>query len=509
MWLRQSGYAWRTRCRIRWPSLAGRMASSLTPAQYFVPHFPADGRIEFITDVEGNWDYFCSLVARSSVLRWTQEATGTAGGSLGLVPNGYMVFGGDAPDKGPGDLRIVRLLVLLQRAHPERVFLLVGNRDSNKLRLAAELADGEMPHKDPVAYLDSHGWEGRKQQFADFLSEHALQQTEFNALRWILEKTMGARTAIHNRRAELQALGRPSNDADILRSFRDLVDPQAAEPWQLWYLQAAQVMVVIGDCVFVHGALRSHGLLLVPAEDCRDGASEGQPPPLRLPETTSLEDWAEELNQWKARQLRLFEAFPRFVHDGSMRWRGGMPLMMPSLVGCRVMIDGFLQGGNCAVLEPDVAAYLARHGIRRVFTGHQPVGQSPAVMRTGDIVVMAADTSFSDPTAAATSTNPADCRGRALSTVTIDAKSIEVSGILSDGTEHGFRISMDEDPANQDARFIGRRFADQSWGRTMVEGQVQTCRGEGFDLLFNLLPPSEAAASMNHDAVQEPHHSHS
>jgi len=471
------------------------MAAGLKPPQYYVPDFPKDGRIEFISDVEGNWDYFCSLIARSSVLQWTDD--GTAGGSLALTPNGYVVFGGDAPDKGPGDLRIVRLLVLLQRANPERVFLLVGNRDSNKLRLAAELADGEIHDKDPVSYLDSVSWEGRKQQLADFLSENGLQRTQFNALRWTLEKTMGARMAIQNRRSELQVLGKPSTDADILRSFRDLVDPQAAEPWQLWYLQAAQVMVVIGDCLFVHGALRSRGLLLVPAEDCRDGKSEGQPPPLRLPESTTLEEWAAELNQWKARQLRWFEAFPRFVHDGDSRWRGGMPLMMPSLVGCRVMIDGFLQGGNCAALEPDVAEYLSRHGIRRIFTGHQPVGQSPAVMRTGDIVVMAVDTSFSNPQAAATSANPADCRGCAVSTVTIEAKSTQVSGILSDGTEHGFCLPLDEE-ACPDAMYIGHSFADGSWGRTMVDGQVQTCRGEGFNLLYDLLSPSQAAAQLRH-----------
>jgi hypothetical protein len=70
------------------------------------------------------------------------------------------VFGGDAVDKGPGDIRLCRQLVSLKRRHPERVFLLVGNRDLNKLRYAAELSAEDMarpaseiprPHWDPKA----------------------------------------------------------------------------------------------------------------------------------------------------------------------------------------------------------------------------------------------------------------------------------------------------------------------------------------------------------------------
>lgn len=36
-------------------------------------------------------------------------------------------------------------LVRLKKRHPERVVLLVGNRDVNKMRLTSELADSELP----------------------------------------------------------------------------------------------------------------------------------------------------------------------------------------------------------------------------------------------------------------------------------------------------------------------------------------------------------------------------
>jgi hypothetical protein len=90
--------------------------------------------VEFWTDVEGNYDYFEALLSRSAAL-YPDES-----GSLLLRDKFMFVFGGDSVDKGPGDIRIVRAFVELKRRYPDRVFLLLGNRDINKLRFGAELA---------------------------------------------------------------------------------------------------------------------------------------------------------------------------------------------------------------------------------------------------------------------------------------------------------------------------------------------------------------------------------
>ena len=45
------------------------------------------------------------------------------------------MFGGDAIDRGPGGRRIVRTLLAARRRYGDRVILLAGNRDINKLRL--------------------------------------------------------------------------------------------------------------------------------------------------------------------------------------------------------------------------------------------------------------------------------------------------------------------------------------------------------------------------------------
>ena len=54
------------------------------------------------------------------------------------------MFGGDAFDRGEGDIRIGRLLVDLKLRYPDRVFLILGNRDVNKTRLTSELHPSEM-----------------------------------------------------------------------------------------------------------------------------------------------------------------------------------------------------------------------------------------------------------------------------------------------------------------------------------------------------------------------------
>eukprot|EP00978_Attheya_sp_CCMP212_P030980 scaffold115742_cov35-Attheya_sp.AAC.1 len=129
-------------------------------------------RLGYVTDVEGNYEYFQKFVARSNVLEFVHKDDDDDDGRYELRLRDercWFVYGGDVVDKGPGDIRLCRALVALKKRHPDRVFLLVGNRDLNKLRFSAELSDADMarpideiapPHWDPNAptlrtYLES------------------------------------------------------------------------------------------------------------------------------------------------------------------------------------------------------------------------------------------------------------------------------------------------------------------------------------------------------------------
>ena len=87
----------------------------------------------YVTDVEGDMEFWSKFCSMSSVLQGSTD-------DLSLRPGCHLVFGGDSVDKGGRDLAFLRSLLRLKERHPERVHLLLGNRDINKMRLTAELA---------------------------------------------------------------------------------------------------------------------------------------------------------------------------------------------------------------------------------------------------------------------------------------------------------------------------------------------------------------------------------
>ena len=72
------------------------------------------------------------------------------GGELTLAPGATLVFGGDAIDRGPAGRRVVAALLAAKRHYDDRVVLLAGNRDINKLRLHRELAGRPPRHASPA-----------------------------------------------------------------------------------------------------------------------------------------------------------------------------------------------------------------------------------------------------------------------------------------------------------------------------------------------------------------------
>ena len=107
-------------------------------------------------------------MGQAGVVRRGNPHVALAGDALVLADGVTFVFGGDAIDRGPHGRRIIRTLLAARRTYGERVILLAGNRDLNKLRLVRELDDV------PAA-------------------------ARGDRLRWIFEHTMGAPRAFDHR----------------------------------------------------------------------------------------------------------------------------------------------------------------------------------------------------------------------------------------------------------------------------------------------------------------------
>eukprot|EP00929_Paragymnodinium_shiwhaense_P008918 TRINITY_DN112906_c0_g1_i1.p1 TRINITY_DN112906_c0_g1~~TRINITY_DN112906_c0_g1_i1.p1 ORF type:complete len:1070 (-),score=199.36 TRINITY_DN112906_c0_g1_i1:368-3577(-) len=437
--------------------------------------------IEYLTDVEGNWDYFLKFVEFSDALHWSGPGRGPWGpGTLELRAGCGLVFGGDAVDKGPGDIRFVKTMLDLRRRYPGRVWFVLGNRELNKLRFFAELAAGESGHNF-LAY-----WDTKTETYASYRERLSLEDNLVTTLRWMLDCNMGCqKTTFETRRTELALLAGCQTDSVsdevVVRSFRDSVDPCGDDPWMLDFLKAGQLAVVLGRSLYVHGGLYEEAIGRVPHEKAA---------------CTTVQDWATRLNAWKEAQLLDFVSRPawRSEDTSSCHWdargrrRGGDVLIDYGTPnggkGVTVVYHNPLDNGNPQLCAPAVEDFLIKSGIRRVFTGHQPHGQSPCVIRqprSGLMFVMA-DCSYSDM-AACKQSNPADNRGMAVSVVKFCDDKVSVTGQLADGTKHHCEMHGDPRLDRLPDGLVGRQLEDGSWVKTVLEdGRLCVVRGEGFKL---------------------------
>jgi hypothetical protein len=113
--------------------------------------------VGYVTDVEGNLEFWEKYITHSKVLY--RDIGGD--NSLHLRDNCQFVYGGDSCDRGIGDIQVIRELVQLKDRYPERVHLIMGNRDINKLRLPVTLLDATLMLK-PSCYWSNEEFDAEK-----------------------------------------------------------------------------------------------------------------------------------------------------------------------------------------------------------------------------------------------------------------------------------------------------------------------------------------------------------
>lgn len=304
--------------------------------------------IAYVTDLEGRWDKLERCCAGNPHVSLQD-------GALVLAPGVTFVFGGDAVDRGPAGRRIVTTLLAAKRRYGDRVVLLAGNRDINKLRLHREQAG----HPPPGAPRELHG------------DRPAL-------LRWIFAHTMGAREAFAHRATELRAEGRRAEDEDVVDSFAADTGPEGmiAE-----YLRSACLAHRAGRTLFLHGGVTADSLGVVPGRERVD----------------DVERWIAGLNAFYAEQLAAFTA--QEVRGGVPGWASIVayqaPLPGTSANQASVVYGRLADAHNDPRLpEPGVVEQLRRAGIGRLVVGHTPVGDVPAVLRHEGFTLVMADNSY-------------------------------------------------------------------------------------------------------------------
>lgn len=302
--------------------------------------------LAYLTDVEGRWDKLARFASVNPYVALD------AAGHLQISPGAVFVFGGDAIDRGPDAMRIVDVLVEAAERQPDRVVLLAGNRDINKLRLPRELA-GHPPSQAPAG----------------------LPRPEL--LRWIFANTMGAKDAFEMRAKEL-ARGRTTDvdGEEIVESFLADVTPDGP---LTRYLARAVLAFREGSTLVVHGAVTDESLGVVPGQ----------------PGVGDVDAWIASLNGWYAREIASFRESPQSATSWAALRAYHAPLPGTRGNAGSVVYGRLLDAGQHAALPPrNTRDRLIRAGISRLLVGHTPVGDAPAILRAADFEVVMADNSY-------------------------------------------------------------------------------------------------------------------
>jgi hypothetical protein len=261
------------------------------------------------------------------------------------------VRGGDAIDRGPDARRIIALFLEAKARYGDRVVLLAGNRDLNKLRLVREL-DGQPPIRTP---------------------EDLRTGPRGALLRWICAYTMGAPDAFEHRARELASEGRVHDDDAVVESFLLDLAPGGALSR---YLAACRLAHREGETLYLHGAItdESHGV--VPGVERR---------------IHSVDDWVEALNAFHAREIEVFER----GHEPTalIAYQAPVP---GSRINQRSVVYGRMADalGNPRLPGEATRAFLRQGAVRRVVVGHTPSGDCPAIVRADDLELVLADNAY-------------------------------------------------------------------------------------------------------------------
>lgn len=392
--------------------------------------------ISHLTDIEGNIAYLERWTNRSPYLQFID------GRLLFREPNCKFVYGGDSCDKGPGDIRLGQALVAFKADSPTNVTLIAGNRDIKCRRFTYELTtliqqrllhgasaywnQKSSPRQYILLKMQTEGKSAASvTDIKKYVMSQDLETCQTIYLKWMLNETMGCGsfnnkpTTFEYRRMELAVLSRQPlvqiSDEQVTRSFIDSVCPSG---FLARYLQQAQLGHIIGETLFVHGAITLENMGYVPGMSDSDAR------------ITNAREWIEQLNDWYAGQIRDWLECP--VED-ELHAPGHKPLDKYVVFNPKsIVTSNWYRDNTFAPIHKKVVTFLNNAGIYRVISGHQPCSDFPLIIRNPDLEVIVGDTGYSDPSALT------DNRGMALHNLTIRERDTEryvsIDAIRRDGS---------------------------------------------------------------------------
>lgn len=458
--------------------------------------------VSYATDIEGNFEYWQKYIAISNAI------VGEAGSQMLQLRDhsAQFVYGGDVCDRGSGDVRVINDLLALKNAYPDRVHIILGNRDINKMRLPIELHPTNLRNRPKVYWFRESEIPSKHMGHCGLMSQCSI----VDRLKWILEHTMGSPISFQMRKQELMLAGATCSDDDVVQSFAEYVSPlkkiasitaidasttsntgttsnksndavevSFAEGPLTRYLKEGLIAKVIDRTLFLHGAVKPHNIGWLPPDATRPGSTGRY--------VDDLDEWVSAINSFSRTEVIYFTNYMNHYINSSITdsnsedgvykyWAasggyhhpqpgsnllqygmGWLPdkSVNPSVIYCTYEIDDDEQHDQRSI---DRFRKMLCN-IDRVVVGHKPRGDAPLVIDYYGVKVISGDTSYSSNTL--WDIDGVDCwkafgdgsvtntRGGSVSEVFItcagDVNKANIAGILSDGSRYSFDLnSYDE-----------------------------------------------------------------
>ena len=336
--------------------------------------------------------------------------------------------------------------------------------------------------------------------------------TRVQRLQWILEHSMGAPMAFSSRSAELKELKTFYDDEHVVESFLFSLAPNG---FHSKYMMMADIALMIGDTLFVHGSI--------------DTLNIGYVPPYNGEQTklcTSLEEWIKEINNFAKFEVNEYITkstdyiasnptdfwckLGGYMHaqPGSRLLNYGMGHDIDGHAAPTVIYSDFYSNGKPEPMDGVVSTWLKNAGVRRVIVGHKPHGDAPLIIKcSNDVDVICADLSYAKE--AIFIKNPRtevalphddkkhapapDYSSRGITTCEIlitisgsqslsDVSEIRLHGNLSNGISYDFTIP--KEPATE--QVFGKQTIDGWWVKSLIHDKEQKyyllSRNEGYSV---------------------------
>ena len=203
--------------------------------------------------------------------------------------------------------------------------------------------DKELSEEDKKKYQTESGDDYSKEIYDKY-------NTRVHRLKYYLKHTMGCVKTFEFRRRELAELKgmclstfmnrlnithltsgvqiTDISEEEVLNNFVDSVEKE--DGFVRRYLDAAELGAVIGNTLFVHGAIDELSMGFIPSPKNRDRVQEvieGE----EWKDTHSLQEWLAALNKWGRESFQEWKDNMKWNHDRS--WRGG-----EAVIGNRLLI---------------------------------------------------------------------------------------------------------------------------------------------------------------------------